>query len=56
MEFVLGLVGPFFNQISPNVDVEPDSMSGFVGVSHTPSAWLLAIMDFPQPYCSFVDQ
>jgi hypothetical protein len=20
-----------------------------VGVSHTPSAWLLAIMDFPQP-------
>jgi hypothetical protein len=38
------------------VDVEPDSKSGSVGVSHTPSAWLLSIMDFLQPYCSFVDQ
>jgi hypothetical protein len=36
--------------------VEPDSKSGSVGVSHTPSAWLLAIMDFPQPYCSSMDQ
>ena len=38
------------------VEVEPDSMSGSVGVSHTPFAWLLSIMDFPQPYCSSVDQ
>jgi hypothetical protein len=38
------------------VDVEPDSKSGSLGVSHTPFAWLLAIMDFPQPYCSSMDQ
>jgi hypothetical protein len=35
--------------------VEPDSKSSSVGVSHTPSVWILAIMDFPQPYCSSVD-
>jgi hypothetical protein len=38
------------------VEVEPDSKSGSVGVSHTPSAWLLAIMDFLQPYYSSMDQ
>ena len=38
------------------VDVEPNSKSGSVGVSHTPFVWLLSIIDFPQPYCSFVDQ
>jgi hypothetical protein len=38
------------------VEVELDSKFGFVGVSHTPFAWILSIMDFPQPYCSFLDQ
>jgi hypothetical protein len=38
------------------VEVEPDSKSGSVGVSHTPFAWILSIMDFPQPYCVFVDR
>jgi hypothetical protein len=36
--------------------VEPDAKSDSLGVSHTPSAWLLSIMDFPQPYCSSADQ
>ena len=27
-----------------------------IGVSHTPFAWLLSIMDFPQPYCRSVDK
>jgi hypothetical protein len=36
--------------------VELDSKFGSVGVSHTPSAWFLSIMDFPQPNCSYADQ
>jgi hypothetical protein len=37
------------------VEVEPYPKSDSLGVSHTP-AWLLAIMDFPQPHCSPVDR
>jgi hypothetical protein len=38
------------------VEVEPDAKSNSLGVSHTPSAWMLSIMDCPQNYCSSADQ
>ena len=38
------------------MEVEPDSKSDSLGESHAPPAWLLAIMDFPQPYCSSSDK
>jgi hypothetical protein len=38
------------------VEVEPDPKYNYLGVSHTPFAWLLAIMDFPQPHCRAADQ
>jgi hypothetical protein len=37
------------------VEVEPDSKSDSIGVSHTPSAWILSIMDFPQYYFRSAD-
>jgi hypothetical protein len=37
------------------VEVEPDAKYDSLGVSHTPFAWLLAIMDFPQPHCRVAD-
>jgi hypothetical protein len=37
------------------VEVEPDFKSDSLGVIHTPPAWFFSIMDFPQPYCGFVD-
>jgi hypothetical protein len=38
------------------VEVEPDAKSNSLGVSHAPFAWLLAIMDCPQPHCRDLDQ
>jgi hypothetical protein len=38
------------------VEVEPDPKSDSLGVSHTPLAWLLPIMDFPQPHYISTDQ
>jgi hypothetical protein len=38
------------------VEVELESKSNSLGESHAPPAWILALMDFPQPYCKFVDQ
>ena len=38
------------------MEVELDAKSASLGVSHSPFAWLLAIMDFPHPYCRYVDQ
>jgi hypothetical protein len=38
------------------VEVEPDEKFDSLGVSHTPFAWFLSIMDFPHPYCRYVDQ
>jgi hypothetical protein len=38
------------------VEVEPDRKYDYLGVSHTPFAWMLPIMDFPQPHCRYVDQ
>jgi hypothetical protein len=38
------------------VEVEPDAKYDSLGVSHTPFAWILTIMDFPQPHCRYVDQ
>jgi hypothetical protein len=38
------------------VKVEPDPKYDSLGVSHTPPAWLLPIMDFPQPHCRSVDR
>jgi hypothetical protein len=38
------------------VEVEPDAKSDSLEESHAPPAWLIAIMDFPQPYCRFADQ
>jgi hypothetical protein len=37
------------------VEVEPDPKSDSLGVSHTPPAWILPIMDFPQPHCRSAD-
>jgi hypothetical protein len=36
--------------------VEPDAKSNSLGEIHAPPAWILAIMNCPQPYCRFVDQ
>jgi hypothetical protein len=38
------------------VEVEPDAKSDSLGVSHTHFAWLLAIMDCPQPHYRDADQ
>ena len=49
--------GPIWTwKYSFQVEVELDSKSGSVGLIHTPFAWVLFIMDFPQPYCSYADQ
>jgi hypothetical protein len=37
------------------MEVEQDEKFDSLGVSHTPSAWLLSIMDFSQPYYRSVD-
>jgi hypothetical protein len=38
------------------VEVELDSKFDSLGVIHTPSAWILSIMDFSQPHCRSLDQ
>ena len=37
------------------VEVEPDAKSYSLGVSHTPFACLLSIIDFPYPHCRAMD-
>jgi hypothetical protein len=37
------------------VVVEPDAKFDSLGVSHTPSGWLLATMNFPHPYGRSMD-
>ena len=38
------------------MEVELDAKSDSLGESHAQHACLLSIMDFPHPYCRFVDQ
>jgi hypothetical protein len=45
----------FICQVSFLLEVELNPNSNSLGVSHTPHAWLLTIMDFPKPHCRVAD-